>query len=546
MRAVIYARRSQQHQDASVRTQIDEATRYIEKKGWTLVETYADDAKNTGRREFQKRRAFLRLLADAAEDGRFDAVVTRDHTRLGGDTSRTMRAIEDLTDAGVEVWYYINDKRVRLDDWRDKIMFAVESGTAEAERDGISSRTFEALMVRARAGWNAGGKVYGYDNLAILEGSVKKRTEYRVNDEQARIVRDIFEMYADGKGLRGVAVELNARKILSPSAGKRGIGLWSPSALHSIIRNERYRGIVVYGRFRKTYKKGTKVRVQRKAEEVIRIEVPTLRIVPEGLWLRVHDRIDSHRHRPWVRAPGPKPKHLLAGLAVCSECGGRIKAHRVKHGSDYLKAYVCARWHELSACTNNLKRPIEEIERDLLDEIQRRVMDEHFISVILREARRRLSERAKVAEEDESPKLTEAVEKLRTEIKNLAEAVAGGGSSIPALVETMRDRQARLVALEARHATLSMAPRALQAEVRRVEKDILAALGDLRKVFAEQPADWRRFLENFLDGKLTLTPVKTWKGNRYRVDGNATLGGVVSLPPSDPYSLRPQRDSNPR
>jgi len=26
-------------------------------------------------------------------------------------------------------------------------------------------------------------------------------------------------------------------------------------------------------------------------------------------------------------------------------------------------------------------------------------------------------------------------------------------------------------------------------------------------VFAEQPADWRRFLEHFLDGKLTLTPM---------------------------------------
>ncbi len=314
-----------------------------------------------------------------------------------------------------------------------------------------------------------------------------------------------------------------------------------------MIRNERYRGVAVYGRFRKTYKKGTKIRVRRKAEETVRVavEVPVLRVVPEELWRRVHDRIASHRHRPWVRAPGPKPKHLLAGLAVCSECGGRIKAHRVKHGSEYVKAYLCARWHELSACENNLKRPIDEIEGDLLDEIQRRVLDEHFVSVVLREARRRLTERARIAEDDEGPKLKAEADKLRDEIKNLAEAVASGGSSIPALVETMRERQARLVALEARLATLLMAPRALQAEVKRVEKDILAALGDLRRVFAEQPADWRRFLENFLDGKLTLTPMKTWKGNRYRIDGNATLGGVVSLP-ADPDSLRPQRESNPR
>jgi site-specific DNA recombinase len=545
MKAVIYARRSQQHQDASVRTQIDEATRFIESKGWTLVGIYADDDKNTSRREFVKRRRFLDLLADAEEGGRFEVVVARDHTRLGGDTSRTMRAIEDLTDAGVAVFYYIGNKQVRLDDWRDKIMFAVESGTAEAERDGISSRTYEALMVRARSGWNAGGKVYGYDNVPVLEGSVKKRTEYRINEEQAAVVRDIFEMYAEGRGLKAIAVELNARRILSPSAGKRGIGLWSPSALHSIIRNERYRGVITYGKTRKTYKKGTKIRVKRPESEWMRADGSALRIVPEKLWQKVAQRIASYQYKPWVRAPGPKPKHLLAGLAVCGACGGRIKAQRVKHGSEYVKAYICARWHELNACTNKLKRPIDEIERDLLEEVQARVLDEHFIAAVLREARRRLVERVKRVDAEDGPNLRAEMQKLRGEIANLAEAVATGGASIPALVQKLKERQERVAALEARLAALLTAPRALQTEVKRIEADVQGALGELRKVFAEQPADWRRFLENFLDGKLTLTPVKTWKGNRYRIDGRATLGGLVSLP-NDPYLLRPQRESNPR
>ncbi len=267
MRAAIYARRSQKHQDASVRTQIEEATRFITSRGWTLVETYPDDDKNTGRKEFVKRREFLRLLADA-EEGRFDVVVARDLTRLGGDTSRTMRAIEDLTEAGIEVWYYIENRQVTLTTAMDKIMFAVQSGTSEAERDGISSRVFEALMVRARKAQNVGGRVYGYSNVPIIEGEKRVRTEYAINEEQAGVVREIFSMYADGKGLRGVAIELNTRGIPSPSAGKRGTGLWSSSALYSMLRRERYRGKIVYGAKRKTYRKGTKVRVPRDPSEL--------------------------------------------------------------------------------------------------------------------------------------------------------------------------------------------------------------------------------------------------------------------------------------
>lgn len=41
-----------------------------------------------------------------------------------------MRAVEDLIDAGVEVWYYIENRRITLATAMDKIMFAVQSGTA--------------------------------------------------------------------------------------------------------------------------------------------------------------------------------------------------------------------------------------------------------------------------------------------------------------------------------------------------------------------------------------------------------------------------------
>jgi site-specific DNA recombinase len=207
--------------------------------GQVCIGPRSADENNTGRKEFRKRKEFIRLLTDA-NAGMFDIVVARDHTRLGGDTSRTMRAIEDLKDEGVAVWYYITGTEVRLDTWIDKATFVMTSAASEGERDGISSRTFEALMVRARAGFNAGGACFGYDNVPILDGSVKKRTEYAVNERQAGIVREMFTMRAEGAGLRTIAKTLNERGIPSPRAGKRGTGSWAPTVVRTMLHNERY------------------------------------------------------------------------------------------------------------------------------------------------------------------------------------------------------------------------------------------------------------------------------------------------------------------
>jgi hypothetical protein len=94
----------------------------------------------------------------------------------------------------------------------------------------------------------------------------------------------------------------------------------------------------------------------------------------------------------------------------------------------------------------------------------------------------------------------------------------------------LRNRSDRwLSAIEGRLIALHAAPKALQLETKRLEKEISIALGELREVFSERPQDARRFLETLLDGSLTFTPVETWKGRRYRIEGHASLE-LVRLP----------------
>ena len=539
LRAVIYARRSQKHQDASVETQVDEATRFVQKMGWSLVEIYRDDDNNTGRKEFKKRKEFLRLLSDANEN-HFDVVVVRDATRLGGDTSRTMRAVEDLRDENVAVWYYIEKREVKLDTSTDKLMFAVQSAASEGERDGISSRTYESLMVRARSGFNAGGKCFGYANKWIVEGNVKKRTEYVVDDVEADIVREIFASYAGGTGLRSIAKALNGRGIPAPRAGNRGTGSWSTSVIRPMLQRERYRGVVVYGQTRKTYKGGTKVRVKRSNDEIVRADAPHLRIVSDELWNAVQGRFRTNKKMGVGSAAGRKPKYMLSSLARRAECGGPIHAKKAKIGSSPAMVYLCGYYQDRAACKNSLRRPVDEVNDGCVDWIKENVLREEVVVEILKEVRRRVLTQTTAAG-SEIPDLEKEGTRLRREVSNLAEAIARTGGSVAVLADKLNERQDRLTSLDARLALLKSAPDVLALEVRRLEAGARKRIADLRGLLQRNQDDARAVMESLLDGPLTFTPIQTAEGKRYKVDGRIATGALLQAP-SYPQCERPHVD----
>jgi hypothetical protein len=58
----------------------------------------------------------------------------------------------------------------------------------------------------------------------VIATERRLRVEYALNEEQANVVREIFEHQADGWGLKEIVKDLNARKISPPTAGKRGTG----------------------------------------------------------------------------------------------------------------------------------------------------------------------------------------------------------------------------------------------------------------------------------------------------------------------------------
>lgn len=555
MRAVTYARRSMEHQDGSVERQVQLAGEFIAAKGWRLVETYRDDQGHAGRKEFKNRPGFLRMLADAAER-RFDIVVCRDLSRLGGDTSRTMRAIEDLREDGVAVWYYVDGTEQRVDNYADKMMLAIKSGMAEGERDAISSRTREALRMKAQQALCVGGRCYGYDLVPILNGSVKVRTEYAISKVEAPVVREIFERYARGEGLKGISKELNSRGVAAP---RTGLGQWGPTTIRPMLQRERYRGVISWGSKHKTYKRGTKVRVT--VEPCVVEEVPSLRIVSDELWAEVEERFERQRRIGSGRKGRAAPTyHLLSGLLRCGCCGGAVSVETTRWGSEQVKVYLCkARRHKgKTACENDVQRPVDEVDAALIAWVQEHVLTETVIANAMQEVRRRLRERAKAA----GPELAAASKqaaKLKAEIAKLGEALLATEDKPAVILKMIADRERQLAEVEARVEAARMAPDAIDMETRRLEKQAKEKLGDLRALLTGSPQEGRAALESLLDGPLVVTPVRDQDGERsvrrFQLVGRTVLGGLPVTLRTEKSPLRrtseadnrgrPRRDSNP-
>ena len=208
----------------------------------------------------------------------------------------TAYALKQLVQAGVRVFFYMEDRERTLDSPTDKIMLSLTAFADELERERGRQRTFDAMIRKARAGHVTGGRVFGYENVDVF-GTDGKRSHVtrRINAAEATIVRRIFELCATGTGYTRIAKLLNDEQAVSPRPQQNRPAGWSPSSVHEILKRPLYRGHIVWNRTRKRDRWGRKDATARPGEEWITIDAPELRVVSDVLWSAARDRLTAIR-----------------------------------------------------------------------------------------------------------------------------------------------------------------------------------------------------------------------------------------------------------
>jgi DNA invertase Pin-like site-specific DNA recombinase len=93
----------------SVTRQIEHAKAYAEKKGWAVAEEhiYVDDGISGA--EFVKRPGFLRLMNALKPHPEFHILIMSEESRLGREAIQVGYAFKQIIDAGVRIFFYLND-----------------------------------------------------------------------------------------------------------------------------------------------------------------------------------------------------------------------------------------------------------------------------------------------------------------------------------------------------------------------------------------------------------------------------------------------------
>ena len=523
LRATIYARRSTDRQEDSVPRQLRNARDFIRDMGWLEVEPIYAEEGGACRAEFVRRRGLTALLAAAARKPRpFDVVVVRDETRLGGDMARTTLVLQDLVEAGVAVWYYQSREQVRLESATDKAVVTIRNLSSEIEREKAVDRSYEAALDRFEAGYVAGGKTYGYRNVAAPDGSKHKVRE--IDPEEAAVVVDIWRAWGEGHGYRAIAVDLNARGVPPPRAGRRGTGSWAPSCIREITLRDLYVGIDRFNRTQKAMRGGTRCRLDRPVSQWVEREVPHLRIVPPEVEVLVRDRREraAKMGRPPSAQRGSKGqiRNLLSGLARCTECGGPVSVENGWKDGGPAKVYAC-QWHrDRGICGNGLRRPVEDIDEAVFELLEAHVLREELAAEVVAEMRERLCA-PDGGRNQERKRLETELRRVRTEIQRLMALAAAAGDNPDVQEEVIAGvsaKKRRVRDLEARLAAARVAPGAVLRELDRLEAAVASRLRHLRGALRRNPVEAREVLEAVLDGPVEVTPVRDGRKGRFRLE----------------------------
>jgi site-specific DNA recombinase len=194
------------------------------------------------------------------------------------------------------------------------------------------------MTQRAKEGsWN-GGVVFGYDSI---------EKELIVNTKEAEIVELIFNLYAEGKGLKAIANHLN-------KAGYRTKRdrLFSINGIATILDNPIYNGKIRWLQVENWDKK----RRRGKNANPILVEGKHEAIISDEIWNIVQARRQS---KSFKQRQSNEP-FLLSSILRCPTCGqGMVPSITTSTRKDGTKRkhryYVCAEFHNKgsSACKAN-------------------------------------------------------------------------------------------------------------------------------------------------------------------------------------------------
>jgi site-specific DNA recombinase len=512
LRAALYARYSTDKQnERSVDDQYARCEQLAAREGAKVVKRFADKGISGGTAQ----RPGYQAMLTSARAKEFDLIIVEDISRLWRNRSEFGQRSTEFEDLRVHMVTDVGDD-TRRDGWG--LTVQIKMAMAEHARREASYRTRRGLEGRAREGKSTGGKAYGY-----VPASEAKSKQIEINQEQAKVVRQIFDWRARGWNTRIIARKLNEDCVKPPGyfwkrdsskANAKNVAReWKHTTVACILLNPKYKGEFSWGTTewtRSAADSAVRSPARADASKLIRHSRPDLRIVPVDLWERAHKLQTTgmpHLKGKSGRKPGRGSAHWLGSILVC-ECGSNY----VAYGS---RNYICASRIDGGKCKNGAYFRRADVDQGVFNLLKSHLHSEDTLAAVQEQFREWVRE-LKRERQLQSPAASSAeVEAIDARIEELRKAAQKGPLTMEDLrpsIEKLQQERADALgratgkadkALGTALDAAALLPQWLQKYSEQIER----AIRGLSKptLIAEAREETRNLLA---DGRIVLAPSK--------------------------------------
>lgn len=301
-----YARVSTNQEDQinSYNAQIREYEERIKNNpDWDFVKLYADEGLSGT--SIKHRKSFLEMIEDA-KLGKIDLILTKSLSRFSRNTIDSLTIIRELREINVDVFF--EKENLYSSDPKVDFMLTIFSSIAQEESRNISENVKWGIRKRFQE-----GKVK-INTKRFLGYEKNSDGDLIIVDEEAHLIRKIFNLYVAGKSYKEICDIFTERGYIN-ATGKIA---WTGSTIKNILENEKYMGDVI---LQKTVR----------LDYLSRKSVINDNIVPKYHIVNNHPAIVSKElfklaelkrlSKSNTNTSTFKDKFPLSGIVVCSLCG---------------------------------------------------------------------------------------------------------------------------------------------------------------------------------------------------------------------------------
>ena len=307
---------------------------------WVNAGIFADEA-ITGTK-VDKRDGFQAMI-QKCQNGEIDMILTKSISRFARNTLDTLQYVRMLRERNIAIFF--EKENINTLDMNGELLLTIMSSLAQQEVESLSQNVKMGLKMKMKR-----GELIGFNGCLGYDYHPEDKT-LTVNEEEAEIVRFIYDMYLQGYGTTTIAKRL----MEMGKKNKKGEVSWHTHGVMGIIKNEKYKGDILLGKTFTTDPISKRRLANMGEEEQYYIRDHHEAIVSRESWDEA-ERIRLKRAtNKVVETTGNRERYTrqyaFSSMCECAFCGHKL-TRRTRHSSSIYEKPV---WQCMNATKNGIK-----------------------------------------------------------------------------------------------------------------------------------------------------------------------------------------------